>query len=48
MEQTKITASNRDDFYRNVYPVVGMDKSELINLDTLPGHKVIVDSAGWY
>lgn len=47
MRQTKITADNREDFYRTVYPVVGMDKHELIDLNQLPGTKVLFDSAGW-
>jgi len=48
MQQTKVTEDNREDFYKQVYPVVGMEKAELINLDNLPGNKIIIDSAGWY
>jgi|TARA_R110000803_G_scaffold126444_2_gene193991 hypothetical protein len=48
MQQTKITAENRDDFYRTVYPTISMAKHELIDLDKLPGKKVLFDSAGWH
>ncbi len=54
MEHQPITfkAINRspDSFYRHTYPVMGMSKSSLIDLDSdYAGKKiVIVDSCGWF
>lgn len=48
MQQTIITNENRLQFYKAVYPVAAMNKSELINLELYSGDKVLFDSAGWY
>lgn len=54
MEHQPITfnAINRspDKFYRHVYPVLTMDKDQLINLDQFQHDRkiFIVDSCGWY
>lgn len=46
MRQTKVTDSNKEDFYKVVYPVSAMSKDRLLNIEDYPGTKVIVDSAG--
>lgn len=48
MDQTSVTKTNQQEFYRYTYPVLGMPKHELIDISKYPNDVVIVDSAGWY
>lgn len=46
MRQTAVNDSNREDYYKFVYPVAAMPRDELLNLENYPGVKVILDCAG--
>lgn len=47
--QTKITDSNREQFFRNGYRVQSLKRSELIDLDLYQDMQLVaVDSCGWY
>lgn len=49
MRQTKVTDTNRSDFFKAVYPHQTKTKDQLIQLDKLNSNTVIViDSCGWY
>lgn len=48
MQRTTVTNENHQKFYKSVYPVLGMSKCELINLELYPGEKVLFDSVGWH
>lgn len=48
MRQTTVTNDNRAEFYKNVYPVLRMDKNSLINLSHYKGTKILLDCAGWH
>jgi hypothetical protein len=48
MEQTTINDKNRDEFYKQIYPVLSMPKQTLLDVSTIMGTKIMVDSTGWY
>lgn len=47
MEQTKVTNSNRDAFFRQVYTVVSYSKQKLLDIQDYQGKKILaIDSCG--